>query len=299
MTERVIEAEVVEEHTIACPRCRRSNRVYKRNTLGVYKCGACRTALPNPFAALKGGPSMRMFGIAAAAIIALLAIIVVIGSTKSAPRSLAQQAEIRNAAERDARVDRIISENGPSALPRMPKPDYYPSKLNSIPAPFSSISNAPVPTLSRSEPAAAPPADIPTVTPRNNEILFDAYPNSNFRGELTVDNGTPSHAVAKLIDRRTHQKILSFTISARNKAIIHAIPDGSYDLLFAFGDQLYVRTDRFKTAHGFSKFADTMDFTTRATDESIVWSKNSVTLHTVISGNARTQSLSRGEFERY
>jgi hypothetical protein len=151
----------------------------------------------------------------------------------------------------------------------------------------------------RFQPATAAPAEIPTVVPSNNEILFDAYPDSNFRGELTVDNGTSSQAVAKLIERRTHQKILSFAISARNKATIRAIPDGSYDLLFAFGDQLYLHTDRFRTAHGFSKFTDTMDFSTRATAESIVWSKNSVTLHAVISGNARTQSLSREEFERY
>ena len=156
----------------------------------------------------------------------------------------------------------------------------------------------PQPTL---QSATNPQAEdqVATVVPANNAILFDAYPDSNSRGELLIDNGTPKGAVAKLINRRTNQKILSFAISARSKAAVSAIPDGSYDLLFAFGEHLYIHTDRFKTAHGFSKFAEPMEFATRDTRDGVTWSKNSVTLHTVISGNARTQSVSREEFERY
>lgn len=103
----------------------------------------CHVALPNPFTALNSGPSLLMFRVAAAGIISLVAICVVMGGTSSAPGSLEQQAEIRKAAERDARVDKIISESGPSALPPMPMPDYYTSQsVSAVPTTTPSQSSS-------------------------------------------------------------------------------------------------------------------------------------------------------------
>jgi hypothetical protein len=104
-----------------------------------------------PFATIKSAQSMRTFGIAAAAIIILVAIIVVVGGTSSSPRSLAQKEEIRGAAERDARVDKLISENGPSALPPIPMPTYYTS-------------------------TSEPPAETPTVVPTNDTASTPTSP---------------------------------------------------------------------------------------------------------------------------
>jgi hypothetical protein len=138
-----------------------------------------------------------------------------------------------------------------------------------------------------------------TVAPVNNQILFDAYPNSTYRGELAVDNGTSSPAVAKLIDVKTDRKILSFIVGARQKSTIQAIPDGTYELIFAFGDRLYEGTDRFQSPRGFSKFVKRSTFKTRSTTNATYWSQLSVTLHPVLTGNAKTSSISQNEFERY
>ncbi|PYI58364.1 MAG: hypothetical protein DMC60_13075 [Verrucomicrobia bacterium] len=246
MDERIIDAEVVEERIVTCPQCHRRNRLYKRNDTGVYKCGACHAAVPNPFVASKSGLSMRNIGIAAASVIALLVII--------------------------AAIARNSSSLSPSVAP---------------------VSEGTFP------PAAVPQADVGTFVPENNLILFDAYPDSRFRGQLTVNNGTSSQAVAKLVDIQADRKILSFVISARQIATIYGIPDGTYQLLFAFGDQLYVGTDRFHSPHGFSKFVRQLTLDTRVTDDSVYWSQLSVTLHPVISGNAKTSSISQKEFERY
>ncbi len=242
MSQRVIEAKVVEECIVTCPQCHRRNRLYKRNAAGVYRCGACRAALPNAFAASNRGRSMRNIGIAAASVIALLIIIVAIGRNSSSPSPLTSPEEH---ARQNEWVERA------------------------------------------------------TFVPKNNQILFDAYADRRFRGELTVDNGTSSHAVAKLIDIQTDRKIRSFFVSARQKATIYAIPDGTYQLLFAFGDQLYVSTDLFHSPHGFSKFVRHLTFDTKVTDDSTYWSQLSVTLHPVIAGNAKTSSISQKEFERY
>jgi hypothetical protein len=95
----------------------------------------CYVALPNPFTAIKSGLSIRMFRVASTGMISLVAIIVLMGGTNSAPGSPEQQAEIRKAAERDARVDKIISESGPSALPPIPMPDYYTSQsVSAVPS---------------------------------------------------------------------------------------------------------------------------------------------------------------------
>lgn len=308
MSERVIEAEVIEERIVPCPKCGRRNRLYKRANAGVYKCGACRATLANPFAArAMRMPSMRTVGIAVVSIIAFLVLLVIIGSINSVPRTPAQQNEIRKAAERDARVDNLISESAPAALSPGPKPSYYSSKDVSKPTTISSGPSTsitgPSPLPRSLQKAAPPPAEVPTFLPENNEILFDAHPDSRFRGELAVDNGTPSHAVAKLIDTQTDQKILSFIIRAHQKATIYAIPDGNYQLLFAFGDQLYVGTDRFHSSHGFSKFVRPLEYETRVEEDgsgrTFYWSQLSVTLHPVFAGSAKTSPISQKEFERY
>jgi ribosomal protein L37AE/L43A len=248
MAERVIEAEVVEERIVACPQCRRSNRLYKRGATGVYKCGACRAALPNPFAAAKNAPSMRMIGIVSASLIALLVIIVV----------------------------------------------------------MARISSSPSPSESSEDSSLAAPAPE-TVLPVNNQIIFDAFPESTAKGEFTVINGASRHAIAKVIDVQTDTKILSFAICAGKHSKITAIPDGSYRVIFAFGDRLYAGTDRFEKPRGFSKFDRPFTFTTTttATDtEDATYYRTratalEVTLTPVIGGNITTSSISQKEFERY
>ena len=262
MAERVIQAEVVQERIVACPQCRRSNRLHKRTATGVYRCGACRAALPNPFAATKTTLSMRTIGIAAAAIIVLLVIIAVIG--------------------------------GNSSSPSVSPPSYNTSRGVSVPAAIPSISIA--------------PAEMPaTVIPTNNEILSDAYPDSDARGEFTVINGASHHAIAKVIDIQTDTKILSFVIGAHQTAKIYAVPDGSYRVIFALGDQLYAGTERFEKPRGFSKFDRPFTFTTATTardSEDATYYRThyttlEVTLTPVVGGNITTSSISQKEFEHY
>jgi hypothetical protein len=240
MIEPVIEAVVVEQRIVVCPRCRRGNRMYKRRAIGVYRCGLCHSTLLNPFErrlgrALFGGRRI-VYVVASIAGLLLLAVI-----------------------------------------------------LNSVFAPHSPFSPNSTP----------PPETASTIIPSNNEILFDALFGSVSRGQLTVDNGTSHHAVAKLIKLQTDQKVLSFVVAAHHKGIVHGIPDGAYRLLFTFGDRLYAGTDRFFSSYGFSKFDSPMVFTTSSTEEAVYWDQLSVTLHPVFAGNARISSISQNDFERY
>jgi ribosomal protein L37AE/L43A len=312
MGERVIGGEMVEERIVTCPLCRRSNRLYKRSATGMYRCGACRAALTNPFATRPMCmPAMRTIGIIAASVLAFLVIIVVIAGISSMRPTPAQQEELRKAADRDARIDKIISEIGPSALPPIPKPSYYTSTTATTAVAIPTVSITPLSRLPRYQPTiqpAAPLAEVPaTVVPTNNEILFDAFPESTTKGEFTVINGASRHAVAKIIDPQTDTKILSFAICAGKQSKITGIPDGSYRVIFAFGDRLYAGTDRFEKPRGFSKFDRPFTFTTTTTSTDTEdatyyrtrYSSLEVTLTPVVGGNITTSGISQKEFERY
>jgi ribosomal protein L37AE/L43A len=281
VSERVIEAEVVQERIVACPQCGRRNRLYKRTAAGVYKCGACRAALSNPSVAAKAAPSMRTMGIAAAAIIVLLVIIVIGGGNSSSPSpSVSSEA--------------------------MPKSSYYASTPAPLPQTIPTLTAfTPLPGYSI-QPAATPPPEIPTEVPRSG-ILFDAYPGSTADGQFIVINGSSRHAIAKVIDIGSDRKILSFAIHAGKRTKITAIPDGTYNVIFAFGDRVYLGTDRFEKPRGFSKFDRPFAFNTRTTatetEEGILYRTSAtaleVTLTAVIGGNITTSSISQQEFERY
>jgi hypothetical protein len=303
MSAKTIDAEIVEEEIIlTCKSCGQRNRLYKRSeTGGVYKCGACRAALANSFLppTKQPMPAMRVLRYVTAAIVALLVLITIVAGIALSPQAPGNQEAIRKASERDARIDKLINEIGPSALPPIPPLSHADSHPMSLPPSTPPVAVAGQPAL---------PANVPaTVTPVNNAILFDAFPHSTTRGQLTVSNGSSRHAVAKLIDIQNDTKILSFVACAGKQSTIEAIPNGYYRLIFAFGDRLYIATDRFESPRGFSKFDRPLTFTTANTvtdtDDATYYRTRyttlSVTLTPVIGGNVTTSSISRSDFEKY
>jgi len=203
VSERVIEAEVVEERIVACPQCGRRNRLFKRaTTAGVYKCGACQAVLQNPFTAAITRPSMRKLGIAAALIIALLA--------------------------------------------------------------MTTITIKTIKSKSPSHQASPPPApEAPSEVPRSGILsASDSYLGSTAQNEFTVINSSSHHAIAKVIDIVTDAKVLSVSIPVGEHLKIPAIPDGTYNVIFALGDRVYPGTDRFVKPLGFSKFDQPFNFST-------------------------------------
>ncbi len=326
MTERVIDAEIVEERIAVCPICQQKNRLYKRKDRGLYQCGACRATLSNPFARppKPATPSNNVLFYLGVPVLVLFAALGVLAWISFYPLSPADEVLARKAAERDARIDRLISEIGPAA--DSPQPSVADSGLrgdadnDASPAPDANETkraiaslkqqNLPVDAdsvaseIAREEAETAAPrvtdADVaPTVVPMNNEILFDAFPDGTFKGELTVENGTSHHAVAKLIDLVNGQKIVSVAVGARQKSTVYAIPDGTYEVVFAFGDRLYEGTDRFFAPHGFSKLVRPMTINTKSAKDAAHRDRLSVTLHPGSAGSAKISSISQTEFERY
>ncbi len=135
--------------------------------------------------------------------------------------------------------------------------------------------------------------------PTTNGIIYDLYPGNQGLGRLSVENGTAHHSIAKLIDIRSNRKICSFVVRANTTGGINGIPDGTYRLIFAFGDAIIRRTDHFESASGYSAFKDTFPFVTTRTYDGSRYSEYRVTLHRVVGGNAPATSITEEEFDRY
>ena len=145
--------------------------------------------------------------------------------------------------------------------------------------------------------SAAP--EVRTYTPQRGGILFDLYPGDAGPGKLTVHNGTDHHAICKLIDTSTNAKVCSFIILANTKDGISGVTDGTFRVIFAYGDAIIEGTDRFASPNGFSEFREPFDFVTTRTTSGYQYSTFNITLHKVAGGNARTGTISANEYNKY
>lgn len=92
----IIDVKVAEDQIVACPNCGQRNRVQKQGSHVSFRCGSCRTKLPNPFAlgprfartvssfARGSGSSKRRIVVGLFAILVLV-LVVFISSPSSTP----------------------------------------------------------------------------------------------------------------------------------------------------------------------------------------------------------------------
>lgn len=120
------------------------------------------------------------------------------------------------------------------------------------------------------------------------------------QGVLNVHNGTDRDALIKLRDVLSTSTSCSFFVKHRESATLNSVPDGDYEVLFASGTDW--DGEAFQSEESFSKFVSPMTFKTSVRIdgqyERTTYSDNSLTLHTVPHGNARTKSVSKAEFMR-
>jgi hypothetical protein len=74
---------------------------------------------------------------------------------------------------------------------------------------------------------------------------------------------------------------------------ISRIPDGTYEVLFMFGEDWVPRLGRFCTGPSYSRFDDLFEFDP-AYDRYVSWE---VTLHPVVGGTAETSPVDPAAFE--
>ena len=122
-------------------------------------------------------------------------------------------------------------------------------------------------------------------------------------GELTIRNGTPRDAVAKLVlvgqagTRAPDGQVLRFVyIRANSDVTIREIDAGAYHLRFGTGSDWDVIARKFRRDTSYSEFVDAFDYRETPTATGTQYSVYEVTLNPVVGGTAHTSGIDEARF---
>lgn len=134
----------------------------------------------------------------------------------------------------------------------------------------------------------------------------------NGRGEISIQNGGSTDAVAKLVDPSTGRLIAICSVQTGRSFSLTRIPEGTYTLVFATGWDWNNAKGKFNRADTFKAFLEPFRFTvqrrytgteTRGGNVYDTYADYSntyrVTLNPVVGGTAKTRSISADEFYGY
>ena len=131
--------------------------------------------------------------------------------------------------------------------------------------------------------------------------LSGAYPQIDYGHLITVENGTDDVAFIRLRNAATEQRTLMY-LARGERGAIEDVPDGQYEMLFAFGGRLLADCETLAQPEDTQKFKGIRSLQTIRTEvpggvqiETGEWS---FTLHRVPHGNVRPVSISVDEFNR-
>jgi hypothetical protein len=147
--------------------------------------------------------------------------------------------------------------------------------------------------------------DLETVAPKavaqNRKLASNTVlkrPARKGRGSLKVSNGTDRDAYLKLV--ASSKLVAAFYVKANSDYTLKRIPDNNYQLLFVSGEDWDGKSRTFTRNATFTKFDEPLNFvTTRETEGRTIrtrYSVFSVTLHSVINGDAPTSAIDEQEF---
>ena len=125
--------------------------------------------------------------------------------------------------------------------------------------------------------------------------------NANAKGVLKIGNGTNQPAIGKLIDTFTDSKRCSFVILPKAALTLDHIPEGRYQLIYVFGDEIIAGRETFRNPSGFTKIADPFEFATtrNVITGGLEYSSWSITLHGVDGGTAKSREIEPKVFDQY
>jgi ssDNA-binding Zn-finger/Zn-ribbon topoisomerase 1 len=252
-------------HIVICSNCGRRNRVHKQHGQVSFRCGACKTNLPNPFAQ-RSFLSKRFITIGLFAILALVVVIFISLPSKNTPQSLLRDQKNQQ------------KQSLPSQYTRPPLPPYDEYRIIQPKAPLP------------------PPRRL-----SNGTVITGLSRKGN--GTLTVDNGTGHDAVIKLVYKQEGRTIVEFYVCQKQTATVDGIPDGDFFVIYASGLDWDSTKQRFTREKSFAKFDRILGFiTSKQTKGDEVYTQTIVftlSLHRVFNGNATTTNVGEEEFLKY
>jgi hypothetical protein len=126
--------------------------------------------------------------------------------------------------------------------------------------------------------------------PNGTELI--SPPPSEASSELRISNYTKQDAVVKLKAAANKETLRSVYVRAMSDFTIPKIVAGVYLVDFATGMDWDETSRSFRQDRGFARFDNPLAFS----EDNARYSANSITLHTVLNGNARKETISAEEF---
>jgi hypothetical protein len=170
-----------------------------------------------------------------------------------------------------------------------PTPTWTPT-ITPTPTKTPTVTQTPTSTLTRTPTATftRTATATPLLTRRlsNGAVIHDSQRNGE--GKFTVENGNATDAVLALTDMKNVTAV-SFYVQGNNTATISGLRDGTYYIYFMSGEDWDSAAGRFTRNVRRSRFEDTIDYETTAT-EYTTWR---ITLHTV-TGSVPVAKVSAG-----
>jgi hypothetical protein len=112
------------------------------------------------------------------------------------------------------------------------------------------------------------------------------------RSSLAIDNGTSSDAVLWLVHPQSGKASRQIFVRAHSVAHLHRITAGTYQVQYEAGRTYVTTKERFCHSEGDVEFDDQVGFEeTLSDDGAIVVSRDSLTLHSVMGGNAKAHRI--------
>jgi uncharacterized protein (DUF983 family) len=275
MRDDPIDAEIIEDQIVACPQCGQRNRLHPGRRKVGYRCGACRTELPNPFAA-----DSRFSGVRSVATM-LMAL------------SKFQLALMASVVVAVALLVALMLSSKDSGTPQ--------DSLNLI-READLHSRSPGQTNREAQPM---PDAQASSTPRTLANGARITVLSSFGdGILRFENGTKLNAAVKVVDERARQTVVAFYVCAGQAVSIERIPDGVYRVVVASGTDWDAATRKFTRDQSFARFDAELKFaTTMQPNGRGVFSKQTAAFMLALGKEApdgpKISAVSEEEFRKY
>ena len=134
-------------------------------------------------------------------------------------------------------------------------------------------------------------------------VLVDRMPYADpeRQGTLTLDNGLTEDAYVKVIQNQT--LVAAFYVQGKTKFTFTRIPEGTYELLYCTGYGWDGKRRDFERGRRAVRYEQPLKYAVTYGTENgaavMYTSVQTLTLHKMVGGNARTRDIPLGEFDRY
>jgi hypothetical protein len=144
--------------------------------------------------------------------------------------------------------------------------------------------------------ALAPKAARCATPPQNGDVLQGGTTGDEEQNRLVIANGHARNAIVKVRDATTNKVIVSFFVAPNSTATYAKIPDGRYNIQYAFGGRLNRSCTTFLSIRESAADPHPETFATQANDTGSHFQELSFKLYPVPNGNFQPEPIDAATF---